>query len=82
MESKLLRALEAILSTLNKEYKELMRYSMNLELILEKLYLDYFNNFVSISKFASYYNISEELASMLIKQGREIHYLKHGLKAS
>lgn len=55
---------------------------MNLELILEKLYLDYFNNFLTIAKFASYYNISEELAIMMINQGREIHYLKHGLKAS
>ena len=55
---------------------------MNLELILEKLYLDYFNNFLSISKFASYYNISEELASMLIESGKDIHYTKHSLKAS
>lgn len=32
----------------------------------EEMYLDYFNNFLSVSKFAEYYNISEEEANKII----------------
>ena len=40
---------------------------------LELLYLDYFNNFSTIEKFAEFYGISEDKAITLIDIGRIIN---------
>ena len=40
------------------------------------MYLDFYNNFLTIEKFASYHNISVELAEMIIKEGRDLHNAK------
>jgi hypothetical protein len=41
--------------------------------IIENFYLDYVNNFLTISKMASYYGISEKLCEELINIGRKIN---------
>jgi hypothetical protein len=41
---------------------------------VKKMYLDYVNNFLSVSRFAEYYNISERQANSIIESGRK--YLK------
>ena len=38
---------------------------------VKKMYLDYKNNFLSVSRFAEYYNISETQANSIINQGRK-----------
>jgi hypothetical protein len=38
---------------------------------VKKMYLDYKNNFLSVSKFAEYYNISERQANSIIESGRK-----------
>ena len=38
------------------------------------MYLDYFNNFLSIERFAEYYNLSVTDADEIIKQGRTINH--------
>lgn len=40
----------------------------NFQKTLETLYLDYFNNFLTIEGFAEYYGISEQLAKQIIKE--------------
>jgi len=37
------------------------------------IYLDYLNNFLSVEKFASHYNITVDEANKLINEGRTIH---------
>lgn len=36
-------------------------------------FLDYFNNFITLEKFAEYYGISESAAKKIIDAGREMH---------
>jgi hypothetical protein len=38
---------------------------------VKKMYLDYKNNFLSVSKFAEYYNISKRQANSIIESGRK-----------
>ena len=40
---------------------------------VEALYLDYFNNFLSVARFAEYYGMSEKTAEYVIVQGRKIN---------
>jgi len=40
---------------------------------LQAIYLDWFNNFLSVPVFAEYYNISESAAVELITVARRIH---------
>lgn len=42
----------------------------------EKMYLDYFNNFLSVERFAEHYGICEILATDIIMQGRRENYKK------
>lgn len=37
------------------------------------MFLDYFNNFLSVEKFAEHYAIPEDLAKQIIKFGRHVH---------
>lgn len=36
-------------------------------------YLDYFNNFLTVRRFAEYYDITEPEASIIIEAGRDLH---------
>lgn len=40
---------------------------------LIQMYLDWFNNFLTVPRFAEYYNISETFADEIIRQGRQIY---------
>tara|TARA_R110000824_G_scaffold42506_4_gene125129 strand:+ start:2642 stop:2869 length:228 start_codon:yes stop_codon:yes gene_type:complete len=40
---------------------------------LQRYYLDWINNFISIERFAEYYASSEKDANKVIDRGREIH---------
>jgi len=40
---------------------------------LQTMFLDYFNDFLSIAGFAEYYGISETKALRVIKLGKQIH---------
>jgi hypothetical protein len=48
---------------------------------LTDLYLDYFNNFLTVEGFASHYNMPENLARELIVHAREIYHLTFNSKA-
>lgn len=37
------------------------------------MYLDWFNNFLTIPRFAEYYGISETFADEIIRQGRLVY---------
>ncbi len=37
------------------------------------IYLDYLNNFLTVEKFASHYNITIDEANKLIEEGKIIH---------
>ena len=41
---------------------------------VELFYLDYFNNYLSVKKFAEFYGISEDKAVTLIDMGRVINH--------
>ena len=41
---------------------------------LELFYLDYFNNFITVKRFAEFYGISEDKAVTLIDMGRVINH--------
>lgn len=41
------------------------------------MYLDWFNNFLTIQRFASYYGISEQMAINIIDWGRDILNNQH-----
>lgn len=40
---------------------------------LQELFLDYFNNFLSVERFAEYYNLTIENAELVIEYGRKEH---------
>lgn len=40
---------------------------------LIELYLDYFNSFLSVGKFAEHYSLDEDDASLLIEMGRKYY---------
>ena len=41
---------------------------------MEKMYLDYFNNFLTVERFAEYYSISTDKAHEIINKGRTINH--------
>lgn len=41
---------------------------------VEAIYLDYFNNFLSVEGFASYYNMATDKASRVINIGRRLNH--------
>ena len=43
---------------------------------IEEMYLDYVNNFVSVTIFADFYSITEDVANDIIKAGRKINNSK------
>ena len=42
------------------------------------MYLIYLNDFVTVSRFAEHLEVSEGLAALIIKEGRELHALYNG----
>lgn len=48
-------------------------YTKSANTYLTELYLDWVNNFVSLSGFAEHHNISHEDAVTLIDIGKELH---------
>lgn len=45
-----------------------------------QMYLDWFNNFLTVGAFADYYCISQELAEQIIREGSELHELSVGIR--
>jgi hypothetical protein len=39
----------------------------------EAMFLEWYNNFLTVAYFAEYYELTEEQALELIEKGREIH---------
>ena len=60
-----------------------MRWTNNGETVLETdadyiaAFLDWFNNFLTVSRFADYYGWSDEMAILVIDEGRELHALSN-----
>lgn len=46
-------------------------YDLSFELI--DLYLDYFNNYLTVERFAEHYQIAVEDAKEILKMGKSIH---------
>jgi hypothetical protein len=44
---------------------------------LEALYLDYLNNFLTVSAFADHYGMSDSQAEIILDTGRQILNLKN-----
>ena len=44
---------------------------------LEKMYLDYVNNFLTVERFAEYYSISVKEANDIINLGRILNHSKY-----
>jgi hypothetical protein len=42
----------------------------------EKLYLDYFNNFLTVERFAEYYELDVITAQNVINEGRKINHAR------
>ena len=55
-------------------YKELEQQVDASADYFQEMYLDWFNNFLTIERFAEWYAISEEKASSIISTGRNIHH--------
>ena len=45
---------------------------MNKKDVIERMYLDWYNNFCTIERFAEYYNLSIEQAKQIINIGRKM----------
>jgi hypothetical protein len=43
---------------------------------VEKMYIDYFNNFCTVYRFAEHYEIDEETATRIINLGRKLNHLR------
>lgn len=44
---------------------------------LNEIYLDYFNNFLTVEGFANYYGLTLEVADLVIQAGRKAHKTIH-----
>ena len=55
---------------------EMLRYGHKAKLKAEQAYLDYFNNYLTIERFASDYGLSVENATLLINQGRKMNHAR------
>ena len=54
--------------------------SNSLDDVIHKVYLDYVNNFLSVERFAEYYNISVDFAEALIKENKRKAEIECSLK--
>lgn len=55
---------------LQKRRKEKNKY-------FESMYLDYFNNYLTVDKFADCYNITISKANQIINKGRQINHSRY-----
>lgn len=46
---------------------------MNIKNILQTVYLDYLNNFITVAGFAEHYGLTTEQAEQVLDLGRTIH---------
>jgi hypothetical protein len=46
---------------------------VNIKNILQTVYLDYLNNFISVAGFAEHYGLTTEQAEQVLDLGRAIH---------
>ncbi len=53
-----------------RQYKRSI--NMGMKKLIE-LYLDYWNNFLSVSRFAEYYSLEEDDANLIIEIGRKYY---------
>lgn len=47
--------------------------------VCEEMYLDYVNNFLTVARFAEYYEIREQTARYIIAAGRIENHLTKGI---
>ena len=45
--------------------------------VLDDIYIDWFNNFLTIERYAEYHEIEEDHARTLINMCRNLHHKKH-----
>ncbi len=55
-------------------YKELEQQVDASADYFQEMYLDWFNNFLTIERFAEWYAIGEDQAAAIISTGRNIHH--------
>lgn len=55
-----------------ESWSDYSKFSKLADKFCEKVYLDYVNNFLTVSKFASYYGITEQEAVNFINNERRI----------
>lgn len=58
-------------------YKQIqsIRNPIRRKACVEQAYLDYFNNFLTVARFAEHYECSEDEARALIEEGRHWNHL-------
>ncbi len=54
-----------------------MTLSEQFQEIQERMYLDWFNNYLTVDTFAKAYNIEITIANIIINKGREMHNNKY-----
>lgn len=59
------------LSFIKSLTQELVQYDAK---ALNEFYLDYFNNFLTIDRFAEYYNFTRYEASKILDLGKEVNH--------
>ena len=58
------------------QYNNIVYINRYSDKIAEEMYLDFYNNFLTIDKFASYYNITSKQSFEVINQGKQFHISK------
>ena len=58
------------------QYKGIVYINRYSDKIAEKMYIDFFNDFLTIECFASYYNITRDQALSVLSQGKQFHISK------
>lgn len=51
---------------------------INIKTILNDMYLDYFNNYLTIEKMATMHGISEDDLKILLTIGKKINHAEYG----
>ena len=54
----------------------MLRHGHKAKLEAEQAYLDYFNNYLTIDRFASDYRLSVDNATLLINLGRKLNHAR------
>jgi hypothetical protein len=59
-----------------KQYNNIMYINRYSDKVAEEMYLDWFNNFLSVERFASHYNITRDQSLDVLNQGKQYHISK------